>query len=107
MYLKLIGASNAQGRPLYRLDIIAITLSPLLLPQVDIVLDNSGYELFGDLCLAEVLLRSPHVSSVKFHMKSVPWFVSDVTDGDMTYMLDTLTGRVLFIATANHVCIIY
>ena len=60
--------------------------------QVGIILDNSGYELFGDMCLAEVILRTTRVSSVTFHMKSIPWFRSDVTEGDMEYMLDSLRG---------------
>jgi hypothetical protein len=59
---------------------------------VEIILDNSGYELFGDMCLAEVILRTTRATSVTFHMKSIPWFGSDVTDYDMQFMLDSLKG---------------
>lgn len=47
--------------------------------RVDIVLDNSGFELYTDLVLADWLVTlSPYVSEVVFHPKLVPWFVSDV-----------------------------
>ena len=65
----------------------------MLLPnQVGIILDNSGYELFGDMCLAEVVLRATKVSSVTLHMKSLPWFGSDVTDYDLNFLLESLKG---------------
>ena len=59
---------------------------------MSIILDNSGYELFGDMCLAEMILRTTRVKSVTFHMKSLPWFKSDVTDCDLQFLLDTLKG---------------
>lgn len=47
--------------------------------RVDIVLDNSGFELYTDLVLADWLVTlSPFVSEVVFHPKLLPWFVSDV-----------------------------
>lgn len=47
--------------------------------RVDIVLDNSGFELYTDLVLADWLVTlSPSVSEVVFHPKLLPWFVSDV-----------------------------
>ena len=69
----------------------AVKLMPLR-NQVGIILDNSGYELFGDMCLAEVVLRATKVSSVTFHMKSLPWFGSDVTDNDLQFLIDSLKG---------------
>lgn len=68
-------------------------ISSLQGAKVDVVLDNAGYELFGDMCLAEVLVSSTHVKQVTFHMKSLPWFKSDVTDGDMVYLINTLKGH--------------
>ncbi|GAA5895554.1 hypothetical protein JCM6882_000338, partial [Rhodosporidiobolus microsporus] len=48
--------------------------------RVDLVLDNSGFELFTDLVLADWLVSlSPGlVNEVVIHPKLVPWFVSDV-----------------------------
>ena len=58
--------------------------------QLDIVLDNAGFELFTDLCLAEFLISSGFVQRVVFHPKSFPWFVSDVTQIDIDWTLDQL-----------------
>ncbi|CAH1792389.1 unnamed protein product [Owenia fusiformis] len=55
--------------------------------QLDIVLDNAGFELVTDLCLAELLLSSGFVSKVVFHAKAMPWFVSDVTLHDFHWTL--------------------
>eukprot|EP00116_Pleurobrachia_bachei_P001452 sb/3461714/ len=69
------------------------TLTQLLIPQVGIVLDNSGYELFSDLCLVDALLRSGRVTMVTLHQKSIPWFVSDVTQCDFDSTLSDLLGH--------------
>ncbi|KAL3874311.1 hypothetical protein ACJMK2_037343 [Sinanodonta woodiana] len=60
--------------------------------RVDIVLDNAGFELVTDLCLAEILLSTKLASSIHFHAKAFPWFVSDVTKQDFDWTLQTL-GR--------------
>lgn len=52
-------------------------------------MDNAGYELFTDLCLADYLMTYKFVNTVRFHGKAIPWFVSDVTIQD-------------FSATINH-----
>ncbi|XP_053612427.1 damage-control phosphatase ARMT1-like isoform X2 [Plodia interpunctella] len=54
----------------------------------DIVCDNSGYELFTDLCLAHFLLSQKIVQKVRFHVKDIPWFVSDVTPKDFKYVIN-------------------
>ena len=59
--------------------------------HIDIVLDNAGFELFGDLCFAEYLLCSGLASTVHLHAKAMPWFVSDVTEGDFHWTLDQLS----------------
>ncbi|XP_050358021.1 damage-control phosphatase ARMT1-like isoform X4 [Nymphalis io] len=53
----------------------------------DIVCDNAGYELFGDLCLAHFLVSQNIVKKVRFHVKKIPWFVSDVTPRDFKYVI--------------------
>lgn len=57
--------------------------------RVDIVLDNSGFELFVDLVLAGYLLSAGLATEIVFHSKSFPWFVSDVIPQDFA---DLLTG---------------
>ncbi len=47
--------------------------------QIDIILDNVGIELIGDLCLADYLLSADQVGAVQFHVKLHPTFVSDAT----------------------------
>ncbi|XP_038071821.1 damage-control phosphatase ARMT1-like [Patiria miniata] len=56
--------------------------------RLDIVLDNAGFELFTDLCLAEFALRT--VDVVVMHDKDMPWFVSDVGHSDFKHTLDFL-----------------
>ena len=58
--------------------------------RVDIVLDNSGFELFVDLILAGYLLSSGLATTVVLHPKSIPWFVSDVTPRDFADLIDAL-----------------
>lgn len=62
--------------------------------QIDIVLDNSSYELFTDLCLVEFFhlsnLFPKERCSVYFHVKKMPWFVSDTMTKDFHWLLDTM-----------------
>ncbi|CAL8317993.1 unnamed protein product [Boreogadus saida] len=53
--------------------------------RVDIILDNAGFELTTDLVLADFLVASGLARTVRFHGKSMPWFVSDVTAQDFTW----------------------
>jgi hypothetical protein len=64
--------------------------------RVDIVLDNAGFELFTDLVYALYLLDAGLASSVKLHVKSMPWFVSDVMPHDMDVLLSALADTALF-----------
>ena len=57
---------------------------------VDIVMDNSGFELFTDLCLADFLLSSGLASVVRLRVKEQPWFVSDTTPHDLAWSLERL-----------------
>lgn len=51
--------------------------------RVDFILDNAGFELYGDLALADYLLSSGKVERVHFHAKLHPTFVSDATADDI------------------------
>ncbi|KAJ8009574.1 hypothetical protein DPEC_G00090290 [Dallia pectoralis] len=55
--------------------------------RVDIVLDNAGFELVTDLVLADFLVSSGLAKEVRFHGKSIPWFVSDVTAHDFQWTI--------------------
>lgn len=59
--------------------------------RVDIILDNSGFEFFTDLCLAVFLVDMKLASIVCLHGKCVPWFVSDVTAEDFSWTIDQLS----------------
>lgn len=63
------------------------------LSRVDIVLDNSGLEVFSDMVLADFLVKEMGVSEVHFHWKAMPWFVSDVTGKDWHWTLEWLGYR--------------
>lgn len=67
---------------------------------VDLVADNAGYELFVDLCLIHflTLVLCPMVttdSRLKFriHLKRMPWFVSDATQQDLNWLLETMKAQ--------------
>lgn len=58
---------------------------------IDIVLDNSGYELFIDLCLAAFLIEKKITKRVRYYVKRYPWFNSDVTSNDFHWMIQEMT----------------
>ena len=60
--------------------------------RVDICMDNSGFELFGDLILADWLLSAGYAKTVHLHFKRIPWFVSDSTLNDLNWLLDVCQG---------------
>ena len=65
--------------------------------RIDLVADNASYELFTDLCLVEFLHRSNLLprnrTKVYFHLKNIPWFVSDTMMEDFKWLLDVLQQR--------------
>lgn len=61
--------------------------------RIDIILDNAGFELFTDLVLADFLLRYDFAGKVRFHVKAIPWFISDVTESDFMRIIERLTAN--------------
>ncbi|XP_035215317.1 damage-control phosphatase ARMT1-like isoform X2 [Stegodyphus dumicola] len=59
--------------------------------QIDIVLDNAGFELFVDLCFMYFLQATNLVKKIRFHVKCIPWFVSDTHQNDLQWLLKTLS----------------
>lgn len=69
--------------------------------RVDIVLDNSGFELYVDLLLAGYLLSSGLAREVVFHPKNIPWFVSDVTPVDFEAIMGVLAHPAIFFGSSR------
>jgi hypothetical protein len=51
--------------------------------NIDIVVDNAGFELIMDLALADYLIESGIAKTVRFQLKSHPTFVSDALEKDL------------------------
>ena len=64
--------------------------------QVDIVLDNAGFEFLTDLILAAYLLHAGLAQKVVLHTKAFGWFVSDVTPSDVESTLAALEDPTVF-----------
>ncbi|KAI5970478.1 HRT2 [Candida margitis] len=64
--------------------------------RIDIVLDNSGFELFADLILSLFLLDSGLAQQVHLHCKEIPWFVSDTMAKDFTDLVGQLKDEHFF-----------
>jgi uncharacterized protein with ATP-grasp and redox domains len=58
--------------------------------RLDIILDNSGMELFTDLLLAKWLLTLELAEKIILHAKAYPTFVSDATKNDVLCLLDQM-----------------
>ena len=64
--------------------------------RIDIVLDNSGFELFADLMLSLYLLDSGLTQHVHLHCKEIPWFVSDTMPKDFNDLISQLKDKQFF-----------
>ena len=60
--------------------------------RVDLIADNSGFELFTDLCLIDLLLSSNIAETVCLHLKAHPTFVSDATIEDVNFTIQALSN---------------
>ena len=58
--------------------------------RVDIVVDNAGFELVTDLCLADWLVSSGACAQVALRLKGHPTFVSDALAKDVIETIDAL-----------------
>lgn len=71
--------------------IIAETLVNSQNLRIDFIVDNAGFELIGDLCLADYLLASDTAAVVHLNLKNHPIFVSDAMTKDVLYTIKFLT----------------
>lgn len=57
---------------------------------IDIIFDNAGYEVFSDLCLADFLVTTKLADKIRLYVKTIPWFISDVTTPDLKWLIEQL-----------------
>jgi hypothetical protein len=69
--------------------------------QIDIVLDNAGFEFFTDVLYAAYLLDAGISTSVRLHTKEFPWFVSDVISSDVESLFGHLDSSECFPCREN------
>ncbi|MBD1808489.1 protein-glutamate O-methyltransferase family protein [Microcoleus sp. FACHB-SPT15] len=60
--------------------------------RLDFIVDNAGFELFCDLCLADFLLNTGTAGTIYLHLKAQPLFVSDAMVKDVHYTLEVLAA---------------
>lgn len=70
---------------------------------VDVVLDNAGFELFTDLLYSLYLLDTGLASTIRLHVKVMPWFVSDVNAHDIRILLSKLEDMSVFGGSAGQI----
>jgi uncharacterized protein with ATP-grasp and redox domains len=58
--------------------------------RIDFIVDNAGFELVCDLCVADFLLSSQAAGIIYLHLKPHPTFVSDATIKDVHATLEVL-----------------
>lgn len=61
--------------------------------RFDIICDNCGKELFSDLFLACYFLYLKFADEVIFHVKKYPFFVSDATENDFGFLLQSILTK--------------
>lgn len=60
---------------------------------IDFIQDNAGYELFTDFVLADFLIQTNLAAKIRFHVKAIPWFISDVTKEDFHWTIKELSNH--------------
>lgn len=60
---------------------------------LSIVLDNGALEFVSDLCFATFCTMHKIFTHVRFYVKRIPWFVSDVTAKDFRWTLKQLNNE--------------
>ncbi|KAG9031395.1 hypothetical protein FS842_004256 [Serendipita sp. 407] len=68
---------------------------------LDIVLGDSGQELFRDIAYADFLLQTGLASRVRLHGKRISYFVSEATKSDFEWLVRSLSDKKLF-PVASH-----
>lgn len=72
---------------------IAITDENAHSGTIDIIFDNTGYEVFSDLCVADFLITTKLADKIRFYVKSIPWFISDVMTSDLKWTIQQLKNH--------------
>jgi len=65
--------------------------------RIDIILDNVGLELVSDLCFIKMLNQTKLISpntTIRWFVKKIPWFISDVTSTDFVNQLEHFNFQV-------------
>ncbi|KAH8412798.1 hypothetical protein KR009_005799, partial [Drosophila setifemur] len=57
---------------------------------VDFICDNGGFEFFTDMLLLEYMLDNNLANQVRLHVKSIPWYISDLTRNDVEWTIQYL-----------------
>ncbi|XP_065162307.1 damage-control phosphatase ARMT1-like [Atheta coriaria] len=73
-------------------EIYAALCRDTMFEVIDFVCDNAGYELFTDFCLADFLITHQYARQIRFFVKQIPWFISDVMPRDISWILETLAN---------------
>lgn len=60
---------------------------------VDIINDNSGYELLCDFVLADFIIHHKLATKIRFRVKKIPWFISDVLPSDFYFTISELINH--------------
>ncbi|NQT90244.1 MAG: protein-glutamate O-methyltransferase family protein [Candidatus Omnitrophica bacterium] len=58
--------------------------------RFDVIADNSGPEITFDFYLADFLLRKEVVKTIYFHLKDVPYYISDTMRKDVDILIERL-----------------
>lgn len=62
---------------------------------IDIIHDNSGYEILCDFVLADFMIRHKLAKKIRFRGKAIPWFISDVIPADFNLTISELKNHEL------------